>query len=132
MSTPYADDATYQSLGLPASVLTRAGELGIDRTRHYVAASRWLDGIIGPRFATPLVAWDDDVREAVCARAGWTMLAVVGFNPKSGDDQVVRERYLDAQRWAEDVRDGRLAPTLTPAVGVDTAPLVLSDCPRGQ
>jgi len=108
--TAYIDDADFASLGLPQSVVDRAVAKGIDPARHHEAASRWADGYLAWQYAVPLASWTDELREAVAARSGWTLLCAVGFNPESPADVAVRERADAAEKWCSRVRFGLLLP----------------------
>lgn len=130
--TAYATTTDFANLGLPASA---TGGMSADAiTAALAAASRKVDGYLSDAFTLPLVTWSDDITEATCALAAWTLLSVRGFNPDRGADVAVRQRYEDAVRFLERVADGKITPVVTdssPAAQPAAAPIVASDDQRG-
>lgn len=124
----YASLSDLTTLGLPAAALT-----GIDdatRTAALVAASAAADSYFNKRFTLPLVTWGADITRAVVAIASWDLLSRRGFNPSSGADVAIRQRYDDAVGWLRDVARGLVEPAGlvdTTAPVLEGAPLVESD-----
>src|SRR5438445_11522474 len=68
-----------------------------EKARYLAAASDRADGLIQNHHALPLIAWGDDLREAVCSIAVWSIMSRrVGFNPEQGADLAIRKNYDDA------------------------------------
>jgi phage gp36-like protein len=106
-----------------------------ERARYLAAASDWADTLIQNHHALPLVSWGDDLRQAVCARAVWTIMSGrVGFNPEQGADLAIRKNYEDAVDFLKlvAVGDVELANVVdsTPPEN-DGGAFVYSDAPRG-
>jgi len=103
--------------------------------RYLAAASDWADTLIQNHHALPLLQWGDDLREAVCARAVWSIMSKrVGFNPEQGGDLAIRKNYEDAVDFLRMVAAGDIEL----ANVVDSTPpeddggaFVYSDAPRG-
>ena len=114
--TAYATTTDFTALGLPAAALG-----SIDPTAAIAAASARADGYLASRYTLPLVTWGEDLRDAVCAIAAYTLLSQRGFNPDAAADANVRDRYLDAIRWLEGISASRVTPVLTDSSGAPGA-----------
>ncbi len=112
MSSPiYATTTDLVNYGLPASVLaatTNAQQVAILNGR-----SRWIDSFLRAQFELPLVTWDTDITQAVCAAASYDLMVIRGYNPEAGADINIRLRFEDARKWAEDCAAGKLTPSVT-------------------
>jgi phage gp36-like protein len=133
MSTAYATRTDLTSLGLPSAALTNVSTTAQDAA--LLSASARADSYLKARFTLPLTAWGQDLTEAVCHIAAWTILSARGFNPDQGADTAIRTRYEDAIRWLERIADDRATPTVTDSStsvgGGGTAPRVYSSTARG-
>lgn len=104
----YATLSDLTALGLPPAALS-----GIDnatRTAALVAASATADSYLGKRFALPILEWGADLTRAVVSIASWDLLSRRGFNPASGADVAIRQRFDDAVGWLRDVARGLVEP----------------------
>jgi phage gp36-like protein len=131
MATAYATRADLANLGLPAGALT--GVSTAQQDAALAAAASKADGYLQDRFTLPLTAWGDDLKEAVCHVAAWTLLSSRGFNPEQGGDASVRTRFEDAIRWLEKIAAGTVTPVVTDSRTSSRAagPRVASSTPRG-
>lgn len=110
MTQAFATSADMALLGLPQSVLDRAEAKSPGSVAKAIsAANARAAGYLAQRYALPLSVWGDDLREQVCALAGWRVLCVVGFNPENPADAAARAAYLDAVKWFEAVASGQAA-----------------------
>jgi phage gp36-like protein len=91
----YATSAQFAEFGLPPAALD--GWTGsVDD--HLTMASGVFDSYARGRYSVPLAGpgpFPTEVVAAVCALAAYTIMMSRGFDPSSGADQNVRERYLD-------------------------------------
>lgn len=130
----YATTTDLERLGvLPAAL---AGIATATKEAHLSAASRRADSYLAAQFELPLVAWEEDLTDAVCALCAWTLLVTRGFNPDAPGDQAVRIRYEDAIRWLEKVAAEQVTPLVTDSsqgssAGVSATPLIESATQRG-
>ncbi len=134
MPHPYADATQFESFGLPPAALDGFAGNVLD---HLNLASGKVDSYLRGRYKVPLPgpSYPGEIVEAVCAIAAFTILSARGFDPSSGADQTVRERYLDQvgrpglKGWLQQLAEGRVNLDIgsdgTPGVN-DGAPLVIS------
>jgi phage gp36-like protein len=90
----YATALQFGEFGLPPAALD--GFTGsVDD--HLTMASGVFDSYARGRYAVPLAGptYPTEVIAAVCAIAAYTIMMARGFDPSSGADQNVRERYQD-------------------------------------
>lgn len=107
----YATTSDLASLGLPTAVLD--GIAVEDQQRALDAASTLADGYLRGKFTLPITTPSVDLVEAVCKVAAYSLLAVRGYNPETGSDPNVRDRYRDAIAWLQGVAAGRITPAIT-------------------
>jgi phage gp36-like protein len=89
----YATALQFSALGLPAVALN--GFTG-DVNDHLLNASGVVDTYLRGRYLLPLVSpYPQEIINAVCLIAAWTVLNIRGFDPSSGTDVNVRTRYED-------------------------------------
>lgn len=90
----YATEEQFETLGLPAVALDGfSGSV----TDHLVAASGVVDSYLRGRYRLPLTGPDypQEIVQATCIIAAWTILNVRGFDPSAAADMAVRTRYED-------------------------------------
>ena len=91
----YATSSQFAEFGLPPAALD--GFLGsVDD--HLTMASGVFDSYARGRYSVPLAGpgpYPTEVVAAVCAIAAYTIMMARGFDPSSGADQNIRERYTD-------------------------------------
>lgn len=82
------------------------------------------------RFRLPLVSWSDDIKRATAHCARYDLICQRGFNPTAGGDIAIRDSYLDAIKWLEQLAKGNVEPEAvvdsTPDAE-EAAPLVASE-----
>jgi phage gp36-like protein len=125
---PYATRADLSTYGLPDGTLDGVDDAVIDAA--LVAASNVADGSLAAAgYRISLLTWSTDLTQAVCAVASWDLMCRRGFNPDSGADAVIRQRYEDAQEYLKDIamRRRKVAiatePPITDSPPADTATL---------
>jgi len=104
----YATQNDLFRLGLPEGALRGVSPSTIEDALE--AASRLADSYLRARYALPLTAWDEALTRAVAAIAAYDLMAVRGYDPARGADEVLRLRYEDAIRWLERVAAGGASP----------------------
>lgn len=95
----YASITDLYAYGFP---LTAQGNLKSDQLDDaLVAASAMADSFLVARYALPLVNPQTEIAlvEAVAKIAAYQLLSIRGYNPASGADVNIRNRYEDAIRW---------------------------------
>lgn len=130
----YATNADLALYGLAANALESVPSA--TQTAALTAASATLDGYFAGQATLPLLTWPADVTQRTCEIAAFTILVGRGFNPDSGADATIRQRYEDAIKWAEAVAAGNINPQWTDSApsasaGSGSAPLVISSSQRG-
>ena len=117
----YALPADLVRLAISANALT-----GITSDAQQVAldaASSKAEGYLGAAFRTPLLAWGDDVKLAVCQIAAFALLSGRGFAPQgAGSNDAVLTSHDAAIGWLKDVARGHVKP----AGVTDTSPSAVS------
>ena len=104
----YATRDDLFRLGLPEGALRGVSLSAIEDALK--AASRLADSYLRARYVLPLTAWDEALTRAVAAIAAYDLMAVRGYDPARGADEVLRLRYEDAIRWLERVAAGAVSP----------------------
>lgn len=105
--TVYATQADLALLGIAADAYASMDPAVLDAA--LLRASSMADEYIAQRFTLPLTAWSQQLKSSVCAIAVHDLLAIRGYNPAMGADEVVRLRYDDAMRWLRELRNGDVA-----------------------
>lgn len=104
MAQQLATVTDLQRLGhLPQAIASMSDDV---KNAHLMSASQVALSYCKKRYGTPLVQWGDDLRGAVVAIAGWTLLCQRGFNPANSADLTVRERHDQAVNWLRDIAKG--------------------------
>ena len=106
------DDTELLALSLATEALTGipVGTRDIQRQ----AASDYIRGRLAPRIsafgnvALTGAQISSDVKEAIAARASFTLLGRRGFNPTAGSDKSVKDRHDAMLQWLTDVWEGRI------------------------
>lgn len=107
----YATVSDLTTYGLPANAL---GQLSPTMQQAQLDnASKKVDTYLRGRYPLPLITWGTEITEAVCVLAAYTVIAVRGFNPSSGADVVLRDRYLDTVNWLIRVQKQQAHPDVT-------------------
>lgn len=88
---------------LPAALATLPTDV---KEMHLLSASKRALTYVSKKYGLPLLAWGEDLKEAVCAIAAWTLLCVRGFNPTNAADLSVEKRHDDAWAWLRDIGRG--------------------------
>ena len=104
----YATRDDLFRLGLPEGALRGVPPATIEDALE--AASRLADSYLRARYALPLSSWDEALTRAVAIIAAYDLMAVRGYDPARGADEVLRLRYEDAIRWLERVAAGAVSP----------------------
>ncbi len=107
----YADPTDLVRFGLPAAA-TEGIDVG-DIQAALDAASDLADGYLRARFTLPITAPTNDLKSAVARIAAYELLSTRGYNPETGSDPNVRDRYSDAIAWLKGVAKGDITPALT-------------------
>ena len=108
----YASPADLVVHGLPATAL---GALTVAQQNAALdAASKIVDSKLRGRYALPLVAWGTEITQATCKIAAYELLNIRGYNPASGADVNVSDRYLAAMHWLDQVQRQAAHPDVTP------------------
>jgi phage gp36-like protein len=121
----YATLTDLTTLGVPSAALS--GVSTVEQQRALDAASTLADGYLRAKFTLPISIPSIDLVEAVCKVAAYSLLSVRGYNPETGSDPNVRDRYKDAIAWLKGVAEGSITPALTDSSpgGVLGGPFVL-------
>lgn len=92
------------------------------------AASKVVDSFYRGRYPLPLLAWDIETTQATCKIAAWELLNIRGYNPASGADVNIRDRYQDAMGWLNRVQRQAAHPNVTPSAAQVqyTQPMVIT------
>jgi phage gp36-like protein len=142
-TTLYADEADLEELGVGPTLLEDQSITADAVAKNLLAASRTADGYLdngtGYPYTLPLVQVGVDLKLRVAWIAAWTLVSSAGFAPEEGADNVYRQRYEDAIKWLEGVRDGDIisVDTIGTTPGPPTAaaaarrPVVISGSSRG-
>jgi phage gp36-like protein len=78
------------------------------------SASNYADGYLRNRWSLPLISWDTSITEIVCRIATYNLLSTRGFNPASGGDSNVEDRWKRAIRDLELIEKQQITPLVTP------------------
>jgi len=75
--------------------------------------------------------WGQDVRRCNAILATYDLMVVRGYNPASGADIALRDRYLDQIRWLERIARQEVQPNITPKMheiaGYDSPAIATGD-----
>ncbi len=124
----YARAADVFTYSLPRKIQAEFDEPLV--LNHVRASSNRLNGYLRKRYSLPLTAWGQDLVQAVCDIAAYSLLRQRGFSPESFDRHPVMARD-DAFKWAADVRDYLLDPDIVEGASPSYTPEIISDPSRG-
>jgi phage gp36-like protein len=106
--TQYASIDDLDTLGVTMEAL--ADIEAPPKATALVDASDVMNGYLRGRYTLPLLAVSGDFKRYCLAIAVYDLLSARGYNPEAGADGNIRDRYLDAIKWLEGVRDGKINP----------------------
>lgn len=117
--TAYATRTDLANIGLIGAALTALP------TGQQDAALLAASGLCDSYFSTggldvPLPNWGSDVVRAVAIIAAYDLMTARGYNPASGADQNIRQRYLDVLAWLQAIAEGITGIVVPPG---STAPV---------
>lgn len=107
--TQYAQPTDLANLGLIGGVLSSISTNV--QNAALLAASGLADAKLQSRYILPLAQWGQDLVRAVCIIAAYDLLTSKGYNPATGADPNIRERYLDQLKWLDSVSRGEDTPS---------------------
>jgi len=100
-------------------------------------ASREMDGYFRDPFTLPFVQVGTDVAMHCANIAIYRLMVGRGYNPESGGDPGIRDRYKDALAWCTLVSKGTITPDVTDSSSgaseghATDGPMVISSASRG-
>lgn len=121
--TAYASRAQLAQHGLPSGALTNVPTATQDAALE--AGARRIDTYLRAQCSVPLLSPGEDIVEANCVLAGFSILTTKGHNP-TFFDTVFQKRYDDTIQWLRDIAAGRV--TLDP--GIDATPEIDEGAPK--
>lgn len=110
--TAYASTADLYVYGAPEKAFGQLTSGQKDGALE--SASRDVDTYLRGRFSLPLLAWDTSITEATCRVAAYNLLSVRGYNPASGSDVNIKDRYDQSISWLVKVQKQQAHPNVTP------------------
>lgn len=125
--TQYASITDLTNIGLPATALGQLSNTQL--TAALQAASDLIDAYFNVRYTLPLLAWSTDVTLHCCWIAAYIALTTRGYNPASGADINLRERYDDSIKWLGEIQRQALSPVVVQSpdpMGTHIQPFVTS------
>ena len=127
MGTQYATLSELTIYGIPAVAL---GTLSTtQQTDALIAASGRVDSYLRGRYALPLVAWGIEITQAVCKIAAFDLMNLRGYNPASGADRNIADRFSETIIWLRDVQHQAAHPDVTastPSIPTQQGPSVIT------
>lgn len=88
-----------------ASVSTGSQQAQLD------AASTYAEGFLADQYHLPIVApYPIDLRMNVCSIAAFYLMTFRGYRP-GGSDDIIRQRYDDANTWLKGIAAGMISPS---------------------
>ena len=106
----YATLSDLTTLGVASAAL--AGIATSEQQRAIDTASSLADSYLRNRFTLPIATPGQALAYAVARIAAYDLLSGRGYNPETGSDPNVRDRYLDAIGWLKGVASGSITPDL--------------------
>lgn len=106
--TQYASQTDLAQLGLAPGALQNV--TGTVQDAALLAASALADSYLESRYKLPLTSWGKDLSRIVCFIAAYDILTSRGYSPQSPDDHI-RQRYIDALAWLQEVSRGTQSPS---------------------
>lgn len=109
----YAQIADFFRFGVPS---TARGALTDDQINAALqSASSTMDAHFRGRYALPLIAWGIEVTKYCCWLSAFELLSGTrGYNPASGADVNIVDRYREAMAWLNGVQRQAIHPDVTP------------------
>jgi phage gp36-like protein len=112
MVSQYAQLADLVLYGIP---VTAIGNLTTaQQTDALIAASAKIDSYLRGRYSLPLLAWGIEITQAACKIAAFDLMNVRGYNPQSGADNNLINRYNETILWLRDIQRQAAHPDVTP------------------
>jgi phage gp36-like protein len=118
--TCYATKDDLGNLGLLGAALVNVPAAA--QSEALLAASALADSYLQGQYVLPITQWGYDLVRIVCSIAAWDLLASRGYSPEAQADQNIRQRYVDALVWLNEVSQSRQAPLGIVDSSVTTAP----------
>jgi phage gp36-like protein len=110
--TAYGSVTDLTTVGLPSTALGQLTTL--QKETALETASREVDTYLRGRYLLPLTAWGSEITKATCVLAAYALMAVRGFNPQSGADVILSDRYNATIKWLTLVQKQQAHPDVTP------------------
>ena len=107
--TQYATRTDLANLGLIGNALASV-PTGV-QDAALLAASAMADSYLQSRFVLPVTSWGQDLVRIICIVAAYDIMTSRGYNPMAGADQNIRQRYIDALEWLDEVGKGTQSPS---------------------
>lgn len=123
---PYASRTDLTAYGIPANAL--GGLTTAQQDAALDAASKRVDSYLRGRYGLPLIAWGVEITQATCVIAAYQLMHTRGYNPASGADVNIENRYHETIAWLEQVQRQAAHPDVTPQPAAPTynRPTVIS------
>lgn len=124
-----------RQLGLDSNAIN--GVSNADKQAALDAASDTITGILATQFPPPILTpYPMDLIKCECIYASWELLMTQGYNPASGKDDNITQRYKWWVKWLEDVSIGEIVPAIisASAAAIDagaSGPAVITSTQRG-
>lgn len=104
--------AQLKQLGLDSYALSQMTDA--DLTAALNAAKARVDAALSMQYTLPILdPYPFDLIECECVLASWTALMVRGYNPATGIDTNIKERYEEWRSYLDKVSKGELQPVIT-------------------
>lgn len=113
---PFSDSSDFEVHGFPRDTWTGKE---VEVSGALTAANQTMLGYFrtAPSITLPVpeAAVTEDIKKFECWIAAYGLLSVIGFDPGSDPDKVVKDRYTLAIGWLRDVAKGVVIPFETAA-----------------
>lgn len=106
----YATLAELYVYGAPERSLTQLTDA--QKLAELASASTLVDTYLRGRYSLPLVSWDSSITEATCKVATYNLFSIRGYNPASGADVNIRDRYNEALIFLNKVQKQQAHPNV--------------------
>lgn len=112
--TSYAELPDFDRWGLPRNSIPQVTDAML--AVQLEASSRFVDSALA-RFQPPLVSWGNDIVQAVCIHAAWTLARSQGLMHPSYRDPALDDRYQktcydpNGLSWLQRVAKGEFTPS---------------------
>lgn len=127
MTTPLFTDAELLSMGIASNAL--AAIPSADRDQARAAATSLFISYASKRHKPPFSSVGDAEKRAMAHVAAWDLLSKRGYNPVTGGDASIQQRYDAAIAWMRDGAKGLVQFELVDSTPTrqEAAPLVATD-----